>query len=142
MIFDENVSENIHPPKKNVATEKKFFFFHLSISLSYLEFDCKILYLSKTNILNFFMVQKFFFILKIFWVINFWTKIVYFFPISKNIISQVRIKKIFFLWKLLVALIILQKRFWKNLSSLIVFWHPVLHPDFQTKKILHFSLKS
>ena len=44
-------------------------------------------------IVNLFMVWKFFCILKIFWVMIFWTKIVYFFTITKNIISQVRIKK-------------------------------------------------
>ena len=47
-------------PKKNVATLK--YFFHLIISLSFLEFEWKILYHWKANILNFFMVQQIFFV--------------------------------------------------------------------------------
>ena len=87
------------------------------------------------------MVQNFFLYFEDFWVINFWTKIVYFITISKNIISPVWIKKIFFLWKLLVALIILQKTFCQKLPSLIRFWHSELHTEFQPLKILHFSFK-
>ena len=84
--------------------------------------------------------EIFFYILKIFWVINFWTKIVYFFTISKNVIYTTRIKKIFFLWKVLIVLIILQESFWKNLSSLIRFLHCELHTHFETMKIVYFLL--
>ena len=90
------------------------------ISLSFLEFEWKILYHWKANILNFFMVQKFFCILKIFWVTNFSTKIVYFFYYIKKYHFSSLYKKNFLLWKLLVELIILQKKFWKK----CVHWWP------------------
>ena len=64
----------------------------------------------------------------------------YFFTISKNIISPVGIKKNF-LWKLVVALIILQKSFCEKLSWLIKFWDSELHSEFQLLKILYFSFK-
>ena len=111
----------IYTPKKNVATHKNFFF-HLRISLSLLEFEWKILYHSKANILNF--KQK-----------------SCIFTISKNIISSTRIKKIFFLWKILIALIILQKSIWIKISSLTVFWESELHLVYQSWKILHFLNK-
>ena len=45
----------------------------------------------------------------------------------------------FFLWKLVVVLIILQKSFCQKLFSLIKFWDSELHTEFQPLKILHFS---
>ena len=96
-------------PKKNVASEKSFF--HLSISLSYLEFDCKILYRSKANIFNFFMIQNFF----VFWrefELWFWTKIVYFLPYQKISFLHL-ISKNIFLWKVL-ALLFCKKVFGKK----------------------------
>ena len=50
-------------------------------------------------------------------------------------------QKNIFLWKHLVALIILQKRFCQKLPSLIRFWHSELHTQFQPLKIIHFSFK-
>ena len=138
MIF----SEKWYTPNQKKCYQPKILFFHLRISLSF--FECvEILYRWKANILNFFMIQKFFCILKIFWVINFWVinfwiKIVSFFTISINIIFSFRFKKIFFLWKVLVALIILEKSFWKNLSPLIRFLHCELYPHFETMKIVYF----
>ena len=116
-------------PKKNVAIEKSFF--------HYLEFDCKILYHWKAYILNF-SSYNFFFILKIFWVINFRTKIVYFFTISKNVIYPTRIKKKFFLWKVLVSLVILQKSFYKKMSSLMMIWWSQYDIVFRTVNFFDF----
>ena len=97
------------------------------ISLSFLEFKWKILYHWKANILNFFMAQKFFCILKIFWVMNFWTKIMYFFTISKNIISPVRIKKNFCFVKTLSCIDYFARKFLEknmgidNLNMSVIF---------------------
>ena len=49
----------IHPTRKKMLPPLKTFF-HLIISLSFLEFEWKILYHWKANILNFFIIQIFF----------------------------------------------------------------------------------
>ena len=119
-------------PKKMFPPENTFFSFdHISV-ISWVWMENLISLESRYSKL--FIVQIFFCILKIFWVINFWTKIVYFFPISKNMISPVRIKKIFFLWKLVVALIILQKSFWKKMWALMTIWWSEYECDFQTSE--------
>ena len=105
--------QEIHPTKKKCC-HSKILFIHLSISLSFLEFEWKILYRWKANILNFFMMQKNFLYFEQYLSYQFLNKNRVFFPHIKKIISPVRIKKNFFWWKLLVALIILQKSFWKK----------------------------
>ena len=65
---------------------------------------------------------------------------VFFYHIKKYHFSSSN-QKNFFLWKVLVALIILQKSFCQKLPSLIRFWHSELHTQFQPLKIVHFSFK-
>ena len=126
-------------PKK--CYHPKILFFHLIISLSFLEFQWKILYRWKADILNFFIVQKFFLYFEDFLSFEFLNKNrVFFYYIKKYYFANWN-QKNFFLWKLPVALIILQKKFYQKLPSLIRFWHSELYTEFQLLKILHFSFK-
>ena len=129
----------LHPPKKKCCHPQTLFV-RLSISLSFLEFEWKILYHWKANILNFFMVQKIFLYFEDFLSYEFLNKSRVFLPYQKYHFFSSNQKK-FFLWNFLVALIILQKKFCQKLPSLIRFWHSELHTEFQQLKILHFFFK-
>ena len=107
-------------------------FFHLIVSLSFLEFEWKILYRWKADILNFFMVQKFFLYFEDFLSYEFLNKNhVFFYHIKKYHFSSWYQKK-FFLWKLVVALIILHKSFWKKMWALMTILWSECECDFQT----------
>ena len=84
----------INTYKKNVPLKKVCW---LSISLSFLEFEWKILYRSKANILDFFIVQKFFWYFEDFLSYEFLNKNrVFFYHIKKYHFSTSYQKKFFF----------------------------------------------
>ena len=120
-LFPSNFDIYTHP--KNVITHRNFFFFWAYLCHS-LGLGGKS-YISKVNILNFFMMQKFFLYFEDILSYNFLNKNRVFFYHIKNIISSSCFKKIFFLWKVLASLIILQKGFWKNIfiDIMLSIWH-------------------
>ena len=74
----------------------KILFFHLIISLSFLEFEWKILYQWKAIILNFFMMEIFFVFWRFFELWIFEQKSCIFFHIKKYHFSNSNQKNIFF----------------------------------------------
>ena len=98
-------------------------------------------YNSKANILNFVMVQKFFLYFEDILSYNFLNKNRVFFYYIKKYHFFISFQKNIFFVKSSSCVDNFAKSFWKNLSPLIMFWDCELHPNFQTKKILHFLFK-
>ena len=91
----------------------------LFLSLSFLEFDWKILYHSKANILNFFMVQKFFLCFEDILSYEFLNKNrIFFYHIKKHHFSSSYQKFIFFA-KSPSCIDYYVKSFWKEMCAMM-----------------------